>query len=49
MMEDGPETDGGLWRLITAWVPPSERAQIEARLAVWVDALRRPALRPPLE
>ena len=27
-MEDGPETDGGLWRLITAWVPPSELEEL---------------------
>ena len=31
------------------WVPPSEQAQVEARLAGWVDSLRRPALQPLLE
>ena len=31
------------------WVPPSEAAQIEARLGGWVAALRRPALRPVLD
>ena len=46
------DREGGSWDTalhLPPWVPPSERAQIEARLAVWVDALRRPALRPPLE
>ena len=31
------------------WVPPSEAAQVEARLAGWVASLRRPALQPLLE
>lgn len=31
------------------WVPPSEVAQVEARLAGWVASLRRPALQPLLE
>ena len=36
-------------RLAPRWVPPSEAAQIEARLGGWVAALRRPALRPVLD
>ena len=34
--------------LLPPWVPPSEAAQIEERLAGWVEMLRRPALAPVL-
>ena len=34
--------------LLPPWVPPSEAAQIEERLAGWVEMLRRPALTPVL-
>ena len=44
-----PDAAWDVTLLLPPWVPPSEVAQVEARLAGWVASLRRPALQPLLE